>query len=94
MKLSQKLRVKSVRTSKGVKLADWDPNYNAGKKKDAEEELIHFSNRISELQHKLFADNSQSLLIVLQGIDTSGKESTIRHVMGAFNPQSCYVVTV
>lgn len=87
------MRVKSVRTSKGVKLTDWDPNYNSGKKKDAEEELIHFSSRVSELQHKLFADNNQSLLIVLQGIDTSGKDSTIRHVMGAFNPQSCYVVT-
>jgi PPK2 family polyphosphate:nucleotide phosphotransferase len=91
MKLSQKLRVKSVRASKRLKLSDWDPNYNAGKKKDVEEELIHFSSRISELQHKLFADNSQSLLILLQGIDTSGKDSTIRHVMGAFNPQSCYV---
>jgi PPK2 family polyphosphate:nucleotide phosphotransferase len=92
MKLSQKLLVKSGRTSTGVKLTDWDPNYNAGKKKeDVEDELVHFSSRVSELQHKLFADNSQSLLIILQGIDTSGKDSTIRHVMGAFNPQSCYV---
>jgi polyphosphate kinase 2 (PPK2 family) len=30
-------------------------------------------------------------LIILQGIDTSGKDGTIRHVMGALNPQSCYV---
>lgn len=92
MKLSQKLLVKSGRTSKRVKLTDWDPNYNAGKKKeDVENELVHFSSRVSESQYKLFADNSQSLLIILQGIDTSGKDGTIRHVMGAFNPQSCYV---
>ena len=41
----------------------------------------------------LFADRSQALLIVMQGIDTSGKDSTIRHVMEAFNPQSCRVVS-
>jgi polyphosphate kinase 2 (PPK2 family) len=36
----------------------------------------------------MIADKSQSLLIILQGIDTSGKDGTIRHVMGALNPQS------
>jgi polyphosphate kinase 2 (PPK2 family) len=41
---------------------------------------------MSELQYKLFADNSQSLLIILQGVDASGKDRTIRHVMGALNP--------
>src|SRR5690242_18318407 len=33
------------------------------------------------------------VLIILQGMDTSGKDGTIRHVMGAFNPQSCRVAT-
>ena len=46
---------------------------------------------MSELQYKLFADNSQSLLIILQGVDASGKDGTIRHVMGSLDPQSCYV---
>ena len=92
MKLSQKLLVNSERTSKRVKLKDWDPNYDARKKKeDAGDDLVHLSSQLSELQYKLFADNSQSLLIILQGIDTSGKDGIIRHVMGAFNPQSCYV---
>ena len=35
--------------------------------------------------------NSRSLVIILQGVDASGKDGTIRHVMGALNPQSCYV---
>ena len=30
-------------------------------------------------------------MIILQGVDASGKDGTIRHVMGALNPQSCYV---
>src|SRR5437667_4102677 len=46
---------------------------------------------MSELQYKLFAAKSQSLVIILQGVDASGKDGTIRHVMGALNPQSCYV---
>jgi polyphosphate kinase 2 (PPK2 family) len=46
---------------------------------------------MSELQYKLFADKSQSLRIILQGVDASGKDGTIRHVIGALNPQKCYV---
>jgi polyphosphate kinase 2 (PPK2 family) len=76
-----------------VKLKECNPDYVANKKdKDSvESELSHYSSRMSELQYKLFADKSQSLLIILQGIDTSGKDGTIRHVMGALNPQSCRV---
>jgi PPK2 family polyphosphate:nucleotide phosphotransferase len=44
---------------------------------------------MSNLQYKLFADKSQSLLIILQGISGAGKDSTIRSAMDAFNPQSC-----
>ena len=48
---------------------------------------------MSNLQYKLFADKSQAILIILQGMDTSGKDGTVRHVMNAFNPQSCKVVS-
>jgi polyphosphate kinase 2 (PPK2 family) len=58
-----------------LNLDDWDPNYDAGKsKKDTENELIQFSSRLSELQYKLFADSSKHLLIILQGVDASGKD--------------------
>lgn len=89
---NQKLLVKPVKTTRKLKLKDWDPDYDADKRKeDVESELAHFSDRMSELQHKLFAANSRSLVIILQGVDASGKDGTIRHVMGALNPQSCYV---
>lgn len=92
MELSQKLLVKPGKAARKLKLKDWDPDYDTGKsKKDMETELAHFSSQISELQYKLYADNSLSLLIVLQGVHTSGKDGTVRHVMGALNPQSCYV---
>jgi PPK2 family polyphosphate:nucleotide phosphotransferase len=41
----------------------------------------------------LYACHDQKLLIVLQGMDTSGKDGTIRHVAGAFNPQGTRVVS-
>ena len=91
MEVTQKFLVRPGKMAKKLKLKDSDADYDANKKKeDAEKDLVHFSSRMSELQYKLFADNSQSLLIILQGVDASGKDGTIRHVMGALNPQSCY----
>lgn len=48
--------------------------------------------RLHELQNKLYADRRYAVLIVLQAFDGGGKDSTIRHVFGAFNPQDCNVV--
>ena len=47
--------------------------------------------RLSELQEHLYANGDRSLLIVMQGMDTSGKDSTIKHVMSHVNPQGCKV---
>ena len=48
---------------------------------------------ISELQTRLYAEHSRALLIVLQGMDTSGKDGAIKHVMSGINPQGCQVVS-
>lgn len=75
-----------------IKLKNWDPHYSGNKSKiDTVTEIEQFSKKISELQYKLFAANNKSLLIILQGVDASGKDGTIRQVMGALNPQNCYV---
>ena len=42
--------------------------------------------KLAELQERLWAEARRSLLVVLQGIDASGKDGTIRHVFGGFNP--------
>jgi len=49
--------------------------------------------RLSWLQERLYANASRALLIVLQGMDTSGKDGTIKHVMSGVNPQGCRVAT-
>jgi PPK2 family polyphosphate:nucleotide phosphotransferase len=92
MGLNKKLRIEPEKTTEKLNLKDWDTGYDDGKRKeDVESELAHFSSQMSELQFKLYAAKSHSLVIILQGVDASGKDGTIRHVMGALNPQSCYV---
>lgn len=76
-----------------VKLKDYDPDYTDGdsKRDDAEKQLEKLGEEISELQELLAAAQRQSMLIILQGMDTSGKDGTIRHVFSRVNPQGCYV---
>ena len=49
--------------------------------------------RLEALQERLYANRTRSLLIVLQGMDTSGKDGTIKSVMSGVNPQGCKVVS-
>jgi PPK2 family polyphosphate:nucleotide phosphotransferase len=76
-----------------VKLKDYDPDHRE-KHVDhdsAQEMLTQVNNELSELQELLAAAQHHSMLIVLQGMDTSGKDGTIRHVFTSVNPQGCEV---
>jgi PPK2 family polyphosphate:nucleotide phosphotransferase len=77
------------------RLADWDPASTPGwKDKDsAAMRIAHNLQRIDEQQYSLYAEAKRSILIVLQGMDTAGKDGLIRHVMTAFNPQDCRVTS-
>jgi len=74
----------------GFRMASVDPGstpgFKGGKQKAIrsvkKDEPILF-----ELQDRLYAERKQRLLVVLQGMDTSGKDGTITHVVGNFNPQ-------
>ncbi len=80
---------------KKIRLADFDADYTGGirKKKHAEAELEENIAVLADLGYRLYAENRRSLLLVLQGMDTAGKDGTIRHVMRGFNPQSCQVTS-
>jgi PPK2 family polyphosphate:nucleotide phosphotransferase len=54
-------------------------------------ELTRLHDRLNDLQDRLWAEARHPILLVLQGMDTAGKDGTIRHVMGAFNPQGSRV---
>jgi PPK2 family polyphosphate:nucleotide phosphotransferase len=77
-----------------IKLKDFDPGEDAGlQRQEAEKKTARLIEELSELQELLYAARMQSVLIVLQGRDTSGKDGTIRHVMGPLNSQSCTVAS-
>jgi len=82
-------------TNAKIRLSDWDPTYSGRMNKEEAERMLNqiLMNQMSNLQYKLFANKSQSLLIILQGISAAGKDSTIRNVMSAFNPQSCKAIS-
>jgi PPK2 family polyphosphate:nucleotide phosphotransferase len=61
-------------------------------KQAGREENEKMQEKLRELQEKLYADRRHKLLIILQGMDTSGKDGTVRHVMGAFDPSGVRVV--
>lgn len=48
---------------------------------------------LADLQELIFAESKHKILIVLQGLDTSGKDGTVKHVFGATNPQGVRVVS-
>ena len=88
MDLEKRFRV----TQKDFRLADCDPADTAGMDEDdARRRREHDLKRLAELQERLFAERTRGLLVVLQGLDASGKDGTIAHVMRAVNPQAVSV---
>jgi PPK2 family polyphosphate:nucleotide phosphotransferase len=49
--------------------------------------------KLGDLQEVLYASQSKALLVVLQGMDTAGKDGTIRHIFSGLNPQGCQVAS-
>ena len=58
---------------------------------DANKELQKQVKRLDDAQEVLYAGAERGLLIVLQGMDTAGKDGTIRHIFSGINPQGCDV---
>ena len=82
-----------VRPGKSIKLKKWPTNvlpiYRSKEQyRQILEEHIH---EMSRLQSLLYASNQYSLLLIFQGMDASGKDGAIKHVMSGVNPQGCQV---
>jgi PPK2 family polyphosphate:nucleotide phosphotransferase len=78
-----------------VKLHKVDPGYidSDVPERDALEETKKLCKRLRELQASLYCEKQRSVLIVLQALDTAGKDGVINHVLGAMNPLSCRVAS-
>jgi len=71
------------------RIAEHDPADTAGlDRKRARKLQAEDLERLASLQKRLYAEQRQALLVVLQGIDTSGKDGTIAHVMSGLNPSA------
>jgi PPK2 family polyphosphate:nucleotide phosphotransferase len=87
--LADRLRIKP---GSKVQLSKWDPNDSLGHDKEsAQPVLVRGLASLDVLQDRLYASKAAGLLIVLQGMDTSGKDGTIKHVMTSFNAQGVEV---
>lgn len=85
-----------VKPGTKVRFKDYDPDANNGWEKDdprCQSKLSSDLQTMAALQEMLFAENKQSLLIVLQAMDAGGKDGTIKHVLTGLNPQTCDVVS-
>jgi PPK2 family polyphosphate:nucleotide phosphotransferase len=81
-----------VEPGEPFRLADHDPADTAG----LDDAVVHdeqagLSERITDLQERLFAEEKRALLIVLQGIDAAGKDGTVKHVLRGTNPSGVRV---
>ncbi len=84
----------SLRAAPGFRLADLSPSSKpgfSGKKAKGRKLLASMAEQVGELQERLYAeskgDGTRRLLLVVQGMDTSGKGGIMRHVVGAMDPQ-------
>lgn len=78
-----------IKPDEKFRLDDFDPadtSVAPGDKAETVEKLGKLEEKLGELQELFFADHSRAMLIVLQGMDTSGKDGTVRHVMHGVSP--------
>ena len=77
-----------------VKLPDFDTSATGGfTQETAAAALSGHRDRLGKLQEVLYAGQQYAVLIVLQGMDTAGKDGTISHIFSGINPQGCDVAS-
>jgi PPK2 family polyphosphate:nucleotide phosphotransferase len=85
-----------VKSGEKVSLKKYNPSdksYFDGDKEESKGELLKINARLEELQELLYAEHKHKVLIVLQAMDSGGKDGTIRHVFDGVNPQGVKVAS-
>jgi PPK2 family polyphosphate:nucleotide phosphotransferase len=85
-----------VKPGKKINLDDWDADDKSladGNKEEGKVDLDQLNDELEILQELFYAEQKHRLLIVLQGMDTSGKDGVIRHVFDGVNPQGVRVAS-
>jgi PPK2 family polyphosphate:nucleotide phosphotransferase len=85
-----------VKPGTKVDLSQWDPNDKSlfdGAKQEGKKTLDELNDRLEAFQELLYAEHKHKLLVVLQAMDTGGKDGVIRHVFDGVNPQGVKVAS-
>jgi len=85
-----------VEPGKHIHLKEFDANDSSGfteSKEAARQKMLELTARIDALQERMYAEGKHRLLVILQGMDTSGKDGTVRSVFDGTNPQGVSVVS-
>jgi PPK2 family polyphosphate:nucleotide phosphotransferase len=94
MKIDHILRATRIDHPEKFRLADCDTAHSHGidcDKDAAKQHLADDAERLRDLQERLYAENRWAVLVILQGMDASGKDGIVKHVMAGINPQGCEV---
>ena len=76
---------------KKIELADIDPDADHGSKRKAEKRVEKLAARLAELQQTFYAEHSRSLLIVIQAMDTGGKDGAVKKLCSGLDPNGLYL---
>lgn len=83
-----------VKPGQNIRLSKHNPSFTGPFEKEKAAARIEKNiERLKEQQNLLYAEGKRSLLIILQGLDTAGKDGAIRQVFSGVNPQGCQVVS-
>ena len=85
-----------IKLNEKVNLQKIDPEDNkefSGNKEDGEEKLLKLNKQLETLQEKMFAEHKHKVLVILQAMDTGGKDGVIRRVFDGVNPQGVRVAS-
>jgi PPK2 family polyphosphate:nucleotide phosphotransferase len=89
--------IEQLRVEPGAKadISNRDPKDKLGvaDKQAGKQQLAELHARLDSLQARLYAESRHSVLLVLQGLDASGKDGVIRKVFAGLNPQACRVAS-
>lgn len=85
------MKAKDYKVTKLIKLTDQNTEEDFGKKSNLEDELEEVSKKLADFQDRLYAQDRHAVLICIQGMDTSGKDSLIREVFKGFNARGVVV---
>ena len=92
--LAEAIRALRVEPGTSAGIRERDPRDTLGLEKAAGKELLaRLHERLQLLQQRLYAEAERSVLLVLQGLDASGKDGVIRTVFSGLNPLGCHAVS-